>query len=178
MAKLIYQRVVEIAGSGQNCHALDLYSGSGVIASQLAGAEYRVTTAEENPVATRMAEEHFADNRNVTVLTGKVEDLLKSLPKSNEKIDFIVINPSRSGIEVAVANFLREILEDQPHCCLVYISCELGSFARDAQNLCKNDVQINQIEAYDMFPHTEHLEWFGIFQAKQYKSLWEIKESK
>ncbi len=178
VAELIYQRISDVSGEGEGCHALDLYSGSGVIAAQLVSLGYTVTTVEENPVATELAEKHFANEKNITIMTGKTEDCLEKLRAHSNNLDVIVVNPSRKGMNLEVCRFLQKTLEEQPHCCLIYVSCDLSSLGRDAQILCSNDVQINQIEAYDMFPHTEHMEWLGIFQAKQYKSMWNIREGK
>jgi tRNA/tmRNA/rRNA uracil-C5-methylase (TrmA/RlmC/RlmD family) len=47
-----------------------------------------------------------------------------------------------------------------------YVSCDIDSFERDAEQLLKSGVRLAGIEAYDLFPHTEHLETLAVFERR------------
>jgi 23S rRNA (uracil1939-C5)-methyltransferase len=54
------------------------------------------------------------------------------------------------------------LLVSNPGCRFVYVSCEVETLARDLKDLAKTGFQARQIEAFDMFPQTDNMEWLVV----------------
>lgn len=162
-AETIYRRIQQIAGneSGQSI-AWDMYCGIGLISMLLTQSGYRTIGIEENPQATRDAQRNVVRNEltsQPSFIAGKVEDLLNELPTWAQDPKLIVVNPSRRGIAEPAREELTRILKEKENTKLLYLSCEVKSLARDLQDLKKSGRKIRQIEAFDMFPFTDKVEW-------------------
>jgi len=75
-----------------------------------------------------------------------------ALTQEVEKPDLVIVNPPRRGIGKELAKFLNEM---RPHF-LLYSSCNAVSMGKDLQEL--SHYQIQKIQLFDMFPHTNHYE--------------------
>ncbi|MCP4197335.1 MAG: 23S rRNA (uracil(1939)-C(5))-methyltransferase RlmD [Proteobacteria bacterium] len=140
----------------------DLYCGLGGLgltvahlgkAADLYGADLAGASIElaRNAAAREGAKAHF-----------ECFDLSErfSLPWPDPQV--IIVNPPRRGLDRAV----MVLLQKSPAKELVYMSCNPGSFARDARTLVEADFQLSQIDAYDMLPQTTHVELLGIFRKR------------
>jgi 23S rRNA (uracil1939-C5)-methyltransferase len=47
---------------------------------------------------------------------------------------------------------------------LVYVSCDVATLARDARRLIEAGYAIHNVEAFDLFPNTPHVETVVVFQ--------------
>lgn len=74
----------------------------------------------------------------------------------------ILCDPPRRGLSAALAEALRE----QGPPLLVYVSCDGGTFARDAARLAPA-YEITSLQGFDLFPQTHHLEVVGVFRRKE-----------
>lgn len=75
-----------------------------------------------------------------------------ALTQEVDKPDLVIVNPPRRGIGKELAKFLNEM---RPHF-LLYSSCNAVSMGKDLQEL--SHYQIQKIQLFDMFPHTNHYE--------------------
>jgi 23S rRNA (uracil1939-C5)-methyltransferase len=73
--------------------------------------------------------------------------------------DCVVVDPPRKGLDPA----LLAALVRTPPPRLAYVSCDLGSFERDVEQLL-GPLRLRSLAAYDLFPHTEHLETFAVLE--------------
>lgn len=164
-AETIYNRVIQIAGTSNGEVAWDLYCGVGQITMQIARAGYRTIGVEENPQAIADAEKN-ADRNQIkprpSFLAGRVESVQNTFPTWALSPKLIVANPSRKGLAPSVREMLGQTLDRSPHCRMVYVSCDIGTLGRDLADLVSKGYKLRQIEAYDMFPFTEKLEWLAI----------------
>ena len=69
------------------------------------------------------------------------------------EVDTIVLNPPFKGAK----NQINEIVKSDVNI-LVYVSCNLKTFERDAKVLLSDDFMIDWIKPIDQFPYTNHLE--------------------
>jgi 23S rRNA (uracil1939-C5)-methyltransferase len=81
-----------------------------------------------------------------------------------EKFDFpsadaIVLDPPRSGLSKHV---MSELL-DKKYKKLVYISCASATFSRDLKILLANGYRLHDLQVFDLFPQTAHLETISCF---------------
>lgn len=76
-----------------------------------------------------------------------------------EKADFVIVDPPRKGLDPAL---LAQLCQTPP-ARLAYVSCDVGSFERDAEQLLRA-LRLCSLDAYDLFPHTDHLETLAVFE--------------
>lgn len=165
-AEIIYRRIHQLAGQRAfNDVAWDLYCGTGQISLLLAQSGYRVLGIEANPQAIRDAQNNAVRNRIDNpphYITGKVEELQTQLPSWAQQPKMIVVNPARKGLAEPVRQFIRAQLKANPGTRLIYMSCEVQTLARDLKEIAGTDLPVRQLEAFDMFPYTEKMEWLAI----------------
>lgn len=73
--------------------------------------------------------------------------------KKNRPRGAILLDPPRAGALHVVKHFKPEFINE-----IVYISCNLPSFARDLKLLCEAGFSLECVYAVDMFPQTYHIE--------------------
>ena len=139
----------------------DLYSGTGTIAMSLAKKSRRVIAIESNESAVEDAKENMVLNGldNIEFKLGRVEDLIDELIELN--IDTLVLDPPRTGSD---KRSLRALLKIKPKN-IIYISCNPVTLARD-YNVIKNLYDIVDIQPFDMFPNTHHVETVMVLERK------------
>ena len=47
---------------------------------------------------------------------------------------------------------------------IVYVSCDPPTMARDARRLVDGGYRMDAVRAFDLFPHTPHVEMVGVFE--------------
>jgi 23S rRNA (uracil1939-C5)-methyltransferase len=73
--------------------------------------------------------------------------------------DFVIADPPRKGLDAE----LRSALVATPPERFAYVSCDIDSFERDAAELLAA-FRLVTLEAFDLFPHTEHVETLAVFE--------------
>jgi tRNA/tmRNA/rRNA uracil-C5-methylase (TrmA/RlmC/RlmD family) len=133
---------------------LDLYAGVGVFSVTLAarGAE-RVTAVEREMSA--VADLRFnatGVSDYLTVEPVSVEDYLAR--QSGTDAETVIVDPPRVGLSRAVVDRLGALGVRR----LVYVSCDVATFARDVRRFIDRGFVLHDVEAFDMFPNTAHIE--------------------
>lgn len=132
---------------------LDLYGGVGLFTAFLrddVGASGHVTLVESDTSALQDAREIFKGDDRVSVMGGKVEEVIKEI----SLVDRILLDPPRAGVATAVIGHFARLRPRQ----ILYISCDPATLARDAKALTEVGYRLTSIEAFDLFPMTEHIE--------------------
>ena len=130
----------------------DLYCGCGFFTFPIARIAKKVYGVEISPASILNAEKMKNENHgeNISFHVGKVE---KILPNINEDSSFILVDPPRSGLDIAaIEYFLQKRIPK-----IIYISCNPMTLARDLQKLTSH-YQISFFQCFDMFPFTKHVE--------------------
>lgn len=134
---------------------LDLYSGIGVSSLALAKEGKKVIGVELNPVSIHIAKKNAQNNA-----IEQVEFLCASAEDSTDQIiqcmnpDTIIVNPPKAGIDQSVLDSIC----DSSACRVSYISCSPPSLARDLALFIKKGFAIKDVQCFDMFPQTTHVE--------------------
>lgn len=153
----LIEKLVELALSGaEGKTALDLYCGVGLFTLPLAEKFENVIGVEAYDRAVDFAEKNREAARlgNIKFYRETVADFLDENAADLKNIDFLLLDPPRSGTEKAT---IANIVEIQPKE-ISYVSCEPSILARDLQNLTASGYKIESITAIDLFPQTHHVE--------------------
>ena len=66
----------------------------------------------------------------------------------------LVIDPPRKGCDEC---FRQQLLQFRPMR-VIYVSCDPATQARDLKDFIEGGYKITQIQPFDLFPHTRHIE--------------------
>ena len=153
---VLYKTALDFFDAVEGKTFIDAYSGTGTIGAILSKKAKFVYGIELIKEATKAAEEMAIRNdiKNIEFINGKVEEELIKLIDKGIKIDSIVFDPPRKGIEESVLRKIADLeLSD-----MVYISCNPSTFARDVAILKEYNYKISKLVPVDMFPNTSHIE--------------------
>lgn len=147
----LYDKVREYVGKGKIEATLDLYCGTGTIGIYISDLCNRVIGVEVNKSSVTCANYNKLLNKidNIEFIEGDVSTII-----NNEmNPDLIVVDPPRSGLDNKTISIIKQIKPKK----LIYVSCNPMTLARDIQKLSE-EYKINDIELFDMFPNTHHVE--------------------
>ena len=136
-------------------HALDLYGGNGVIGMHLAARCDRVTVVEidRGAVERGRADAERAGARNVMHLRLDARDI--DVP---DDVDLICVDPPRAGL----AGVTRQAIVASRARTLLYVSCDVATWARDVADFQRAGFRLERLRPYDFQPHTHHLELLSL----------------
>ncbi len=130
---------------------LDAYCGVGLFTAFLSAEAGYVIGIEAHPAAVADARYNLAEADNTVILEGTVEALL---PTVEHKLDAAVVDPPRTGLELAALDALAAHGPAR----IVYVSCDPATLARDARRLVRHGYTLEWVQPVDMFPQTYHIE--------------------
>jgi len=161
---LIEDLLHTVTASAHGTLALDLFSGVGFFTLPLAKTFQRVVSVDANLAATRDLYTN-AEIAGVTIVSHN-EHAEEFLKKTEEKPEFVVLDPPRAGLGAATAESLAELGAKE----IVYLSCDPSTLARDLAVLTGSPrkpkeiagpsirYEIAEMHLFDLFPQTFHIE--------------------
>ncbi len=143
------------AAAGGVRFLVDAYCGSGLFALSLAMHFDQVAGVEVSETSCDWARRNAAENQiaNARFLTASAEAIF-------EQIDFpaaetaVVIDPPRKG---CTKEFIDQLVTFGP-ARVVYVSCDPATQVRDLKHLSEAGYRLDDVQPFDLFPHTRHLE--------------------
>lgn len=159
-------------GFDKDADNLDLYGGVGLFAGAIAarfGNDARVTTVESFKQATEDASLNLSDLPRVRAVCQPTERFMNEKAaeaKAERKkakaagaaetasTATVVLDPPRSG---AGAKVIERLIEFAPKH-IVYVACDPVALARDLKPLLAAGYELRSLRAFDLFPHTHHVE--------------------
>jgi len=163
-AERLYTTLCQAIGDRPEGVAWDLYSGVGLVAFYLSRRVRKVYAIDVEPHHLELARLNASLNAltNIDFRVGHVETLLldRRFWLQEAKPDVIVVDPPRAGVHPRA---LASLLAARPMQ-LAYISCNVHSLVRDLRILLSSfpRYRLSQVQAFDMFPQTDHLEVFAL----------------
>lgn len=162
----LYTAIAQAADLSGRDTVLDAYCGMGTIGQYLARFCEKVVGIESQPSAIDDALKSAGQNRigNISFYKGRAEQVLHDQLKPGGKYRFqtIVVDPPRVGLHPQA---LESIISHRAEK-IVYVSCNVSTFARDLGVLLKNGYDLRTVQPVDMFPHTAHIELVALLQRK------------
>jgi tRNA/tmRNA/rRNA uracil-C5-methylase (TrmA/RlmC/RlmD family) len=132
----------------------DLYAGAGLFTAPLAdavGVTGSVLSVEGAPGTSRDARKNLHDAAQVEIVQGRVERVLRQKPRN---FDALILDPPRAGAGKAV---VKQLIDAGPRA-VAYVSCDPASFARDLGYFRQGGWGMAGLRAFDLYPHTHHME--------------------
>ncbi len=147
--------VARQASSGGARFLVDAYCGSGLFALTLARHFEKVAGVEVSETSCEWARKNAAANQiaNATFLTAPAEHIFAEINFPAQEAA-LVIDPPRKG---CTPEFIDQLLAYGP-ARLVYVSCDPATQVRDLKLLGHGGYQLENVQPFDLFPHTRHLE--------------------
>lgn len=141
----LVETVLKFASLTGHESVLELYSGVGTLTAFLAPLSQKLIGVEHNQSAIMDAVENLDSFDHITLYQETVEETLPLLDLSP---DVMIVDPPGSGVAISVHD---EIARLQPSC-LIYISSDMATFARDGQRLAQNGYDLIEVQPIDMYP--------------------------
>lgn len=139
---------------------LDMCCGVGTLSLVAATKAKKVYGIEivENSIKDAIINSRMNKIENVNFMLG---DAYKLLSKINDKIDTVIIDPPRSGLNALA----RETLLNMEPSKIIYISCDPITLGRDL-NEFKTKYDVLKFYCLDMFSYTYHVECIALLSLK------------
>lgn len=159
---VLYNKAIEYAGLTGKETVFDLYCGIGTISLFAARKAKRVIGVETVPEAVEAARRNAAINSigNAEFYSGNAEDVVPELYRQGMKADVVIVDPPRKGCDEVL---LKTLIEMAPEC-IVYVSCNPSTLARDMKVLHGSGYEAKEVQPVDMFPWTNHVECVVLMQ--------------
>lgn len=134
---------------------VDLYAGAGNFALPLLAAGATGLAVERSRTAVRLGE-RSARARGLDpqiFRASAAEDFAPRLAIELPEPDLVLLDPPRAGSKAV----LGAVTAARPRW-IALVACDPAALARDLRILLERGCSLGPIAAYDMFPHTHHLE--------------------
>lgn len=147
--------VAKQAAAGGARFLVDAYCGSGLFALTLAKHFEKVAGVEVSETSCEWARKNAKSNQieNATFLTASAEDIFANISFPSAETT-VVIDPPRKG---CTPEFIDQLVKFGPSR-VVYVSCDPATQVRDLKLLGSGGYQLLDVQPFDLFPHTRHLE--------------------
>ncbi|NMB26815.1 MAG: 23S rRNA (uracil(1939)-C(5))-methyltransferase RlmD [Tissierellia bacterium] len=154
--EVLYNKVVEYLDLKGNETVVDLYCGIGTIAIYISKYAKKVYGVEVVKDAIDDAIENLKlnDINNVEFIQGKSENILPKLNAKGIKIDAIIVDPPRKGLDKTLIDSIAKANPEK----IAYVSCNPSTLARDLGCLGEKGYKVEEVQPVDMFPMTTHVE--------------------
>ena len=152
-ASRLYERIEALGFSGHQ--ALDLYAGSGVIGMHLANAFERVSVLDIDRGSIQRGQQDAKrlGIDNVTFVKADAKQV-----RISDTTELIAVDPPRAGLNKDV----RALISGSRAKHLVYVSCDVATWARDVAAFEQQGWQLQLCEPFDFYPHTHHIEMLSV----------------
>jgi tRNA/tmRNA/rRNA uracil-C5-methylase (TrmA/RlmC/RlmD family) len=149
----------------------DVYGGVGDYLAPHVETLARGILIESGHAAAQVASARFAAHAHVSVHADRAEAALPTLlnersreQSSRHDCALAILNPPRTGLDGAVTDALEHAAQSRAVQRLIYVSCDPATLARDVSRL--PSWRVTQLQPFDMFPHTAHVETVCVLTAE------------
>jgi tRNA/tmRNA/rRNA uracil-C5-methylase (TrmA/RlmC/RlmD family) len=144
------------------CRVAELYAGSGAIGLGLLGHASHVSFNELDPhglsgLDAGLAARPETERARASIRPGPAGDAIELLGTA----DVVIVDPPRKGLDEPL---LRALCE-RPRGRLLYLSCGWTSLIRECEQLRAGGWHLRELQTWDLFPYTEHLETLAVLDA-------------
>jgi 23S rRNA (uracil1939-C5)-methyltransferase len=140
-------------------HIADLFCGVGPFALRLA-AKSRISAFDSDAGAVTALQKAATSTSGLKPVKAEMRDLFRRplMPQELRDYDAIVFDPPRQGAQAQVRQLAASKIP-----VVVAVSCNVATFARDANILIDGGYKIEGVTPVDQFRHTPHVELVARF---------------
>jgi 23S rRNA (uracil1939-C5)-methyltransferase len=151
--EVVLSRLVLAACAGAS-NVADLFSGVGPFALRLA-EKARVFAADDDGAAVAALKRAATTTSGLKPVEAEVRDLFRNPLMAAElhRFDAVVFDPPRQGAQAQA----RKLAASQVPL-IVAVSCNAGTFARDAAELVRGGYRLVEVTPVDQFRYSAHVE--------------------
>ncbi len=157
---LTAEMVQTVVSSRTGALAYDLFAGAGLFSVPLTERFAQVIAVEIGEPAASDLALHLAQcgpqHRSVR---STALDFLQRQSHAHAP-DLVVLDPPRAGLGMPAVRALLQANARE----IVYVSCDAGTFARDARPLIDSGYTLTSLHLFDLFPQTFHTETIAVFR--------------
>ncbi len=145
-------------------YLVDAYCGSGLFALTLAPHFEKVLGVEVSETSADWARANARSNgiNHASFLAASAEAIFEQVDFPAEETA-VVIDPPRKGCDMV---FLNQLFAFGP-ARVVYVSCNPATQIRDLAEFDKADYEVVEVQPFDLFPQTKHLECVATLRKKK-----------
>lgn len=145
-------------------YLVDAYCGSGLFALTLAPHFEKVLGVEVSETSADWARANARSNgiTHASFLAASAEAIFEQVDFPAEE-SAVVIDPPRKGCDMA---FLNQLFAFGP-ARVVYVSCNPATQIRDLAEFDKAGYEVVEVQPFDLFPQTKHLECVATLRKKK-----------
>jgi len=138
----------------------DLFAGCGPFSFRLA-ERMQVLAVESDKAAMLALTKGAGATQGLKPIATETRDLFRRplLEHELNGFDVVVLDPPRAGAEAQVKRLAASKVKD-----VIYVSCDAGSFARDAATLVAGGYALEAVTPVDQFRYSAHVELVGVFR--------------
>lgn len=166
IADKLLKKTAQCVAESNAQELLDLYCGAGFFsfgcAAECSNIKriYGVEIEESSIECAKFNLKNF-ENIQSTFFAGdsakKLPDILKKLQNNT----CVIVDPPRNGLDAKLLALLGKTENVKS---VVYISCNLATWARDLHRLKKYGFNLKEVQGFNMFPRTGHFEIFSFWE--------------
>lgn len=149
----LYDYALKKADINKGDVVLDTYCGIGTIGIIASRKAKKVIGVEINKEAIKDAINNARHN-NVDNISFICKDASKFMIEYKNNVDIVIMDPPRNGSDY---KFISSLIRLSPRK-IVYISCNPDTQLRDIKLLLKRGYKIKDIQPFDLFSFTDHIE--------------------
>lgn len=159
LTEKLYDEALNVVKEEKPNTVLDLYCGTGTIGIYVSDYCNKIIGIDYNKSNIEDANKNIRLNNctNIDFICDKVENQIDKF----KKIDLIIVDPPRSGLDNKTKEYLKLINPKK----IIYISCDPVTLVRDINELEEN-YEVKTLKPYNMFPRTYHVETVMILEKK------------
>jgi 23S rRNA (uracil1939-C5)-methyltransferase len=140
--------------------AADLFAGCGPFSFRLA-ERMQVLAVESDKAAMLALVRGAGATQGLKPVATETRDLFRRplLEHELNAFDVVVLDPPRAGAEAQAKRLAASKVRN-----VIYVSCDAGSFARDAATLVAGGYALEAVTPVDQFRYSAHVELVGVFR--------------
>jgi len=143
-----------VCAAASGARGIDLFAGCGTFTLPLA-ERFEMQGVEGDGAMVRALDQGWRRAQGLKAVESVTRDLFRRpmLPDELNRFDFAVLDPPRAGAEAQVAELAASALD-----CVIYVSCNPVTFARDASVLVNAGFSLEWVQVVDQFRWSAHVE--------------------
>jgi 23S rRNA (uracil1939-C5)-methyltransferase len=151
-----------LEGTGDAKRVADLFCGTGPFALRLA-ERAQVLAVDSDEAALKALDRAARATPGLKPVTTETRDLFRRPLTAKElgRFDAVVFDPPRAGAEAQA----KELAQSKV-ACVIAVSCDPASFARDLAILVQGGYRIETVTPVDQFRHAAHVEAVAVLRRE------------